>query len=97
MTPRYTLSPRARSDLNEIWDYTAHHWGLDQAETYIRMLWRDIETLAANPAIGRPCPEIRTGYHKFRSGSHVIFFRLNNGGLDVVRILHGRMDFDQHL
>ena len=74
MTQRYILSPRAQSDLEEIWDYTARQWGIDQAEIYIRQLWRDVEAVAANPAIGRPCPEVRTGYHKFRSGSHVIFF-----------------------
>jgi toxin ParE1/3/4 len=96
MTRRYTLSPRAQSDLDEIWDYTARHWGVDQAEIYIRRLWRDIETVAAKPAIGRACPEVKAGYYKFLSGSHVLFFRLTSGGIDVVRILHGRMDFEQH-
>lgn len=97
MTQRYTLSPRAQSDFDEIWDYTARHWGADQAEAYIRQLWRDIEAVAAKPTIGRPCPEVRAGYHKFRSGSHVIFFPLSRGSIDVVRILHGRIDFEQHL
>lgn len=90
MTQRYTLSPRAQSGLDEIWDYTMRHWGIDQAETYIRQLWHDIEAIAANPAIGRACPEVTAGYCKFRSGSHVLFFRLSGGAIDVVRILHGR-------
>ena len=59
MTQRYTLSPRAQSDLDEIWDYTARHWSIDQAETHIRQLWHDIEAIVANPAIGRACPEVK--------------------------------------
>jgi len=97
MTPGYILSPRAQLDLDEIWNYTERHWGIDQAETYIRQLWQDIEAVAAKPAIGRPCPEVRAGYYKFRSGSHVLFFRLSKSGIDVVRILHARMDFGRHL
>jgi toxin ParE1/3/4 len=73
MTQRYILSPRGQSNLAEIWDYTALQWGIDQAENYIRRLWRDVEAVAENPTIGRPCPEVRAEYHKFRSGSHVIF------------------------
>jgi toxin ParE1/3/4 len=93
MTPRYTLFPRAQSDLDEIWDYTARHWGVKQAETYIRRLWHDLEAVASNPAIARACPEIKVGYYKFRSGSQIFFFRLSGVTVDFVRILHGRMDF----
>jgi len=97
MTPHYTLSPRAQSDLDEIWNYTERHWGIDQAENYIRQLWHDIIAIATNPGIGRACTEVKAGYYKYRSGSHILFFRLNDGTVDVVRILHGRMDFEQHL
>jgi len=97
MTRRYVLSPRAQLDLDEIWDYTARRWGIEQAEAYIRQLWQDIEAVAANPASGRACPEVKAGYYKFRSGSHILFFRLTKRGIDVVRILHGQMDFEKHL
>jgi len=29
--------------------------------------------------------------------SHIIFFRAVDGGIEVVRILHRRMDFERHL
>jgi toxin ParE1/3/4 len=41
----YVLSPRARADLEGIWDYTAERWGVDQAEDCIRLLQRAIETV----------------------------------------------------
>ena len=96
MTQDYILSPRAQSDLDEIWNYTERHWGIEQAEIYICQLWQDIEAIAAKPTIGRPCPEVRAGYYKFRSGSHVLFFRLSKSGIDAVRVLHAQMDFEQH-
>lgn len=97
MTGRYVLSPRAQADLSEIWDYTARRWGAGQAETYVRQLQRHIETVAAQPTMGRACPEVRAGYHRYPSGAHVLFYRLIDGGIDVIRVLHGRMDFTRHL
>jgi toxin ParE1/3/4 len=97
MTGRYILSPRAQTDLDEIWNYTADRWGLDQAETYTRALWQRIEAVAANPAMGEDCSVIRAGYRKIPSGSHILFYRLTPHGIDVVRILHERMDYERHI
>jgi toxin ParE1/3/4 len=94
---RYILSPRARADLDEIWDFTVRTWGEQQAEDYIRLLVGAIETVAETPRRGRACDEIRKGYRKYLAGSHMIFFRRIKSGIDVVRILHGQMDFRQHL
>lgn len=96
MSP-YALSPRAASDLNDIWDHTQAQWGEVQAESYIRGIQRAIEDAAGDPRRGRPCDHIRTGYFKLSAGSHVIFYRLAGGELDVIRILHQRMDFARHL
>jgi len=94
---RYVLSPRAQSDLDEIWDYSAANWGDDQAESYARQIQAAIELVANDPRRGRPCDDIRPGYSKFAVGSHVLFYRRIETGVDVVRILHQRMDFDRHL
>ena len=97
MTGRFVLTPRAQNDLDEIWDYTADRWGLDQAEAYTRQLWMHIQTIADRPALGRECPEIRPGYLRFPSGSHILFYRFTSEGIDIVRILHARMDYEQHV
>ncbi len=34
----YRLSPAAQADLDEIFDYSAAHWGLEQALRYTQML-----------------------------------------------------------
>lgn len=94
----YLLSPAAQADLEQIWDYTFANWGTEQAERYLRELRHAIESVAANPLIGCTCDEIRAGYRKLAAGSHVLFCRVTEtGDLDVVRVLHQRMDVDRHL
>jgi len=97
MSGRYVLSPRAQGDIDDIWEYTLKRWGIGQAETYTRQIGRHIEAVAETPTIGRACPEVREGYYKYPTGSHLLFFRLIDGGIDVVRVLHKRMDLDRHL
>lgn len=94
---RYVLSPRAKDDLEEIYDYSVATWGIEQAEDYVRLLQNAIEVVAEDPRRGRPCHEVRKGYRKYRVGSHMLFYRIVDAGVDVVRILHGRMDFERHL
>jgi toxin ParE1/3/4 len=54
--------------------------------------------LAENSSQGQRCDEIRTGYRKFPSGRHVIFYRsLETGAIEIVRVLHERMDMETHL
>jgi toxin ParE1/3/4 len=47
--------------------------------------------------MGQDCSDIRAGYWKIPCGSHVLFYRLTAEGVDVVRILHERMDFERHI
>lgn len=93
----YVLSPRAPQDLDEIWEYTAERWGVDQAEDYMRLIQRAVEIVAADPRKGRSSEEVRAGYHKYPAGSHLLFYRSVKEGIDVVRILHGWMDFERRL
>lgn len=93
----YVLSPRARRDIDGIWDFTASRWSVRQAEAYIRKIQLAIELVAGKPDIAHSCDHIRPGYWKYRAGSHVLFFRRTDGGIDIIRILHNGMDFEQHL
>lgn len=95
---RYLLNPVARDDLDQIYDYTLDHWDIDQAETYVRDLLRAFDRAAADPRSGRPCDEIRTGYSRLPTGSHTIYYRITTDGiLEIMRILHQRMDPHRHL
>ena len=92
------LSPKAKADLSQIWDYTYAEWGEEQSEKYIRELWVAMEEQAHDLTKSVDIGDVRKGYRKVRSGSHVVFFKLAKGGIvDVVRVLHQKMDFDRHL
>ena len=95
---RYLLNPLARDDLDQIYDYTLDRWDIDQAESYVRELLRAFDRAAADPRIGRPCDEIRSGYRKLPAGSHTVYYRITvEGVLEIMRILHQRMDPGRHL
>jgi toxin ParE1/3/4 len=93
----YVLTPRATADIEDIWDYTAAHWNVRQAETYIRHIQAAIEAVAAEPGLARSCEAVRKGYFKYPAGSHVVFFHLTKDGVEIVRVPHGRMNFERHL
>jgi toxin ParE1/3/4 len=96
--PTFSLTNRALEDLREIGRYTQERWGRDQRRNYLSQLDRYFHALAENPSQGQRCDEIRTGYRKFPSGRHVIFFRsLGTGAIEIVRVLHERMDVETHL
>jgi toxin ParE1/3/4 len=91
------FSPRARRDLDEIWEYSVRVWSIEQAEAYVRSLSQTLALLTANPRLGRNADDIRPGYLKFPAASHVIYCRLSERTLDVIRILHRSMDAGRHL
>lgn len=97
MTGRLRLSPRARADVEDIWKYSARKWGIDQAEIHVRRLGHHIALIVEHPDLGRSRSDIRAGYHSFPCEDHVAFYRIVNGGAEVVRNLHKRMDYRRHL
>ncbi|HXV20546.1 MAG TPA: type II toxin-antitoxin system RelE/ParE family toxin [Desulfuromonadales bacterium] len=96
--PCFTLTAKAKADMLEIGRYTLSRWGREQRDKYLTMLDDCFQQLAADPLMGKDCSEIRSGYRKYRAGSHVIFYRQRlNDTIEIVRVLHGRMDMDSHL
>ena len=93
----YALSPAARADLEEIWAYTAGRWGEAQAELYTRDIQAACEKLVDGTERGRSAEDVRAGYRKLAVGSHVMYFRLRSGTVEIVRILHGRMDVGRRI
>lgn len=95
-SPRARFTPRARADLEEIWRYTFGRWSPDQADRYHQAIVDAAGELATGAKVGRAV-EIGAGYLKYAVGSHVIFYRQTDAGIDVIRILHQRMDVSSRL
>ena len=75
----------------DIGAYTLHAWGEDQTIRYIDGLETCCQQLADNPELGRPCDHIRPGLRRMEHARHVVFYRIEAGGIVVSRILHQRV------
>ncbi len=92
------LTNKAIEDLSKIWDYTYEVWSENQADYYYELIIKTCNEIAETPEIGKHYPEISTELFGFNSGKHVIFFRkIPLKGIEVLRILHGRMDLKNRL
>ncbi len=77
-------------------DYTLQRWGKAQAARYLGELEVCCQMLADNPAIGRPCEDVRRGLRRHEHGKHALFYRQARDGILVSRVLHQRMLPDRH-
>ena len=89
--PKFILSKPAKSDLRAIVRYTFERWGANQAVRYVQSLQVCFDLLATDSGIGRRCDSISAGLRRHEHGRHVVFYRLNPGGIRIVRVLHQRM------
>jgi toxin ParE1/3/4 len=91
----YRLSPAAERDLEGIWNYTSEEWGQAQADRYIDLLTTAM--LAQSPQSAPACDHIRLGYRRRNVERHMIYLRITDYGIAIIRVLHGRMDAPGHL
>ncbi|HEX9462809.1 MAG TPA: type II toxin-antitoxin system RelE/ParE family toxin [Alphaproteobacteria bacterium] len=93
----YVLSNKAESDLTEIYFYSYRIFGEAQADAYFLGLRDVLQSLANNPRLGRPVPQIRRGLLCHRHARHIVFYITEDTGIFVVRILHDSMDIPRHI
>jgi toxin ParE1/3/4 len=93
----YTISKKAVSDLEEIWLYTVEKWSVDQADRYYNLIFDEIHYICKNRSAGKPMEHVRKGYRASKVKSHLIFYRIRNNTIEVIRILHEQMDIENRL
>jgi len=88
----------------DILEYTIQNFGEVQADAYTARLAARIEALATGTGPrARPCELLMQGVRDasgltwYREGSHFLILREKSDTLEVVEILHGRMNLDEHL
>ena len=85
------LSPRANSDLLEIWSYISED-SETNADSFIDKLYETIHLLGQQPGSGRRRDELALGMRSFAFGRYVIFYRTVDDVIEIARILHGARD-----
>jgi len=94
---RLRLSPQARIDLDNIWQYSVQNWNVVQAEKYLGILDATMKILREQPELGRKIDDVRKGYFKFPTASHLLIYRITPEHIDIIRILHKSSDVERHL
>lgn len=90
----FHLTELAKQDLRSIGRYTQTKWGREQRNIYLTQIDASFHLLVMQPQLGQPCDELRLGYRKYPVGRHLIFYRQSSTGLEIIRILHNRMDVE---
>ena len=93
----YLISSEALSDLDAIWFYTFENWSADQANRYYDLIFEEINNICKEPDSGKPMAQVRKGYRVSKVKSHLIFYRVEKNVVEVIRILHNRMDIENRL
>ena len=95
---QYVISEKAVEDINNIWIYTAENWSVAQADRYYNLIYDEIEYIVNNFDMARDFGEIRKSYKCSKVKSHLIFFKKDKmNEIEVVRVLHEKMDVESRL
>jgi toxin ParE1/3/4 len=95
--PVFHLSAKSLEDLKSIGRFTLKSWGREQRNIYLSKLDESFHILAEQPHLGSARDDIRMGYRVYHVGRHLIFYRQKSTGIEIIRILHDRMDVETHL
>jgi plasmid stabilization system protein ParE len=79
--------------LDEIYRYTRDQWGTAQADRYLTGLFEAFQKIAEHGVASRPVPAaFGVEGFVFRYERHFVYwYRLSNGDIGIVTILHERM------
>jgi toxin ParE1/3/4 len=91
---RLIWSADANEDLISIWHYGADEWSEQIAEKHLFEIEHMCGRLVEMPTLGKPRDELIAGMKSFVVRPHVVFYQLSKGELEVVRILHQRVDVE---
>jgi toxin ParE1/3/4 len=91
---RYSLSPRAESDLQDIWLSIA----LDKpqaADGQISRIMDKIRVAAEFPMMGVARPELSETARVLIVGNYIVIYEPISSGIKIVAIVHGRRDLSE--
>lgn len=96
----YALHRLALHDLRDIALYTRREWGKNQESLYMGGLFEFFEKIAVRdtPVPPRDLSDIKPGCFLSQIAHHLVIFRwLPDGRLEILRILHERMNVNAHV
>ena len=90
MTGIYKLSVDAKTDLKTIHKYGFFEFGEARADKYYAALFERFEQLAQQPRLYQAVDYIRAGYRCSVCGTHSIYYRITDSGIEIMGILRAQ-------
>jgi len=81
----------SRRDYDDIWYYIALR-DVAAADRLILHFDATLQTLVTAPQIGRKADEFAANLRCFPVGNYLLFYRLIEEGIELIRVLHGARD-----
>jgi toxin ParE1/3/4 len=93
----YRTTRQADQDIIDIYLWGCREFGQPQAERYHGGLATAFQLIADNPRIARERPEFIPPVRLHPYQSHLVVYRLDEDGVLIVRVLHGRQEWERYL
>jgi toxin ParE1/3/4 len=93
---KYRLSNQAKDDLIRIHHYGVEKFGMAQADKYFDSFFKYFDIITIRPFSFESVDYIKKGYRRSVCGSDSIYFRINNGTVEIMAII-GRQDLNNIL
>jgi len=93
----YHLSNLADEDLGNIATYSIQRFGINQARLYRDGLFKTFEMISDFPLIGTDQSQIKINVRRQVYESHAIYYRVDDNGIFILRILGPGEDPIRHL
>ena len=95
---KYHLTNKAVEDISTFWSYTFDVWSEMQADKYYKLLLSCFTALSLDENLGKNYPEIDPEIFGYKMSEHIIFYRMiKKHEIEIVRILHSRMDLKNRI
>ena len=87
---KYRLSNEAKKDLIRIHRYGVEKFGMAQADKYFDSFFTYFEIISQRPLSFESVDYIKKGYRRCVCGSDSIYYKINEGIVDIMAIVGGQ-------
>ncbi len=84
---------QAQLDLIDIWSYIAED-SISAADKFLFTLDNQVKSIATAPKMGRLRHELADKLRSFPVGNYIIFYKIQDKELILIRVLHAARDID---
>jgi toxin ParE1/3/4 len=87
----FILAPSATRDLDQLSEYY-FNTNIEAGEKLFTLLNQRFEQLTKFPHLGKPYPHLDPSIRGLIAGKHIIFYRVTQYQVEIVRIVQGQQD-----